>query len=117
MLISNTLAAKNEIPAGSLNPKTRARLCRKHQQVQTRARKRSLPAPFIKDGALSWVPGAWTEVHILFICLDTTGLLSVSLPNHLGCLLNIKTPTFYLRPAEPESQSGAPGRLLMRPLV
>lgn len=117
MLISNTLAANNEIPAGSLNPETRARLCRKHQQIQTRARKRSLPALFIKDRALSWVPGARTEVHILFICLDTTGLLRVLFPNHLGCLLNIKTPTVYLRSAEPESQSAAPRRLLMHPEV
>lgn len=34
MLISNTLEAKNEKPGCSLDPKIRARLCGKHQQMQ-----------------------------------------------------------------------------------
>lgn len=34
MLISNTLEAKNEKPDCSLDPKIRARLCGKHQQMQ-----------------------------------------------------------------------------------
>lgn len=87
MLISNTLEAKNERPSCSLNPKLRARLCGKYQQMREECF-----APFVK--ALGWVPGAQTQVHTQFICSGHNWVAQNSVwpPDHLGCLLQIKIP-------------------------
>lgn len=66
MLISNTLEARNEKPGCSLDPKIRARLCGKHQQMQNQNKEERFVCAIGKRWNLELYP-RHTDIELYFV--------------------------------------------------